>query len=568
MNYNQIDGALFRLMIRSAAQSLAHQAEVVNALNVFPVPDGDTGTNMNMTFTSGVAEMERRGEVALNQSADGLSKGLLMGARGNSGVILSQIFRGLAKSMAGKTAISVVEFADALRLGAETAYQAVVKPVEGTILTVCKEAAREAERVARKASDINELMELVLHRSKEALAYTKEQLPILKKVGVVDAGGQGLVFIYEGFLAALNHVELFSSRPLEADATKPLAVMDLHSQAKAHRSAQSHLHTDEIEFGYCTEFIVKLDCTNTSATSFSEKSFRDQMAKFGDSLLVVADEDLVKVHVHADHPGSVLESAMKYGSLHRIKIENMREQHAEIVQRDEKQASTGFVIEQSREKLPYGLITVAMGEGTANIFRSIGVHHVIEGGQSMNPSTEELVNAIQQVNADKVFILPNNSNIILAAEQSRTLVDTEVIVIPTKSIPQGLAAVLAFNPSLDAEMNKQAMIQGAAQVKSGQVTYAVRDSQFDGLDIKEGDFLGISDGKILYANTSLPEVALSLLKSMLESGDEIITLLYGEEVEEEHAEALVAALLEEYPDVEVEVHAGGQPLYYYIFSVE
>lgn len=551
-------------MVRAGAERLNRSVDQVNALNVFPVPDGDTGTNMNLTLTSGVKELERASasKAHVGQLAEALSKGLLMGARGNSGVILSQLFRGFGKGVADKEALTSREFAEGLKRGVDTAYKAVIKPVEGTVLTVAREAAEKAVRTAHRTENLAELMEVVLEEARRALQRTPEQLPVLAQAGVVDAGGQGLVRIYEGFLAVLTGEEISytvteaGGGPVDLDRLGEIA----HSQ-----SAQSHFETGDIEHGYCTEFIVKLKPAKLLETPFSEEQFRTDMGRFGDSLLVVADDDLVKVHIHAEHPGETLTYAQRYGELTRIKIDNMREQHATILDTEHRDPG-GNVSEPVTKR--YGLVAVAIGDGVSEIFRSLGVDVVIQGGQTMNPSTEEIVQAVQGIPAEHVFILPNNKNIIMTAEQVTELVEVPVTVLPTRTIPQGLAALLSFNEEADADTNQKRMMESVTDISSGEVTYAVRDSQYEGGTIKEGDFLGIREGRIEAVGADMLATSRELLNRMLANGGDMVTLLYGEDVTKDQVQELTHFLEQDYPDVECEVHYGGQPLYYFLFSVE
>ncbi|MCL6585755.1 MAG: DAK2 domain-containing protein [Anoxybacillus sp.] len=554
MTIRTLDGRRFANMVVKGAQHLANNAKAVDALNVFPVPDGDTGTNMNLSMTSGAKEVKAQSSEHIGKVAGALAKGLLMGARGNSGVILSQLFRGFAKAVEGKSTITSTEFAAALEAGVATAYKAVMKPVEGTILTVAKDAAKRAVAVAKKQPDLVAVMEEVVKEAKASLARTPDLLPVLKEVGVVDSGGQGLVYVYEGFLAELK------GEAVEDLKTETVSMEEL-VKTEHHKSVQSHIHTDEIEFGYCTEFMVRFEADKLREHPFSEEAFRQALSQFGDSLLVIADDELVKVHIHAEHPGEVLTYGQRYGSLLNIKIENMREQHANIV--NEPKIDT-----KPKQKQPYGIVTIAMGNGIAELFKSIGAHAVIEGGQTMNPSTEEIVKAIESVRADTVFVLPNNKNIIMAAEQAASVADSRVIVIPTKTVPQGMSAILAFNPSIAAEQNEKAMLAALSQVKTGQVTFAVRDTTIDGIEIAEGDYMGIADGKIVVSEKDKINVAKQLLAALIDEDAELATILYGEDATEEEVERIVHYLEETYPDIEVEVHNGEQPLYPFIFSVE
>ncbi|MCY8199365.1 DAK2 domain-containing protein [Bacillus subtilis] len=553
MSIRTLDGRTFAEMILAGAQNLSQNASAVDALNVFPVPDGDTGTNMNLSMTSGAREVEQMDTDDIGKVGSALSKGLLMGARGNSGVILSQLFRGFSKSIETKKEINALEFAAALQAGVDMAYKAVMKPVEGTILTVAKDAAKKAMILAEKETDITALMIAVTEEAEASLNRTPELLPVLKEVGVVDSGGKGLLCVYEGFLASLKGETV----PQKA----VLPSLDDMVNAEHHKSAQSMMNTEDIEFGFCTEVMVRLDQTKRE---FDEGTFRQDLSQFGDSLLVIADESLAKVHIHAEEPGNVLNYAQHYGELIKIKIENMREQHTSIISQESKPADN----ETPPAKQPYGIVTVAMGEGISDLFKSIGASVVIEGGQTMNPSTEDIVDAVKSVNAETVFILPNNSNIIMAANQAASVVDEQVFVIPAKTVPQGMSALLAFNPDQEAEANEANMLSAIQQVKSGQVTYSVRDTHIDGKDIKKGDFMGILNGTIIGTSENQLSAAKMLLSEMIGEDDEIVTILYGEDASQEEAEQLEAFLSEKYEEIEVEIHNGKQPLYSYIVSAE
>ncbi|MCF6095059.1 DAK2 domain-containing protein [Microaerobacter geothermalis] len=552
-------------MIINGADVLKRNVTIVDGLNVFPVPDGDTGTNMNLSFTSGVEEVQKRKHEGIGAVAQALSKGLLMGARGNSGVILSQLFRGFAKSTLGKTYISAKEFADALKEGVETAYKAVIKPIEGTILTVAREAADRGQEVAKKTDQVNVVMEEVVKQAKITLDKTPELLPVLKKVGVVDAGGQGLLFIYQGFLSALT------GNAVEAEQIKiPEKNVISKFMKKEAEPVQAKLKTEDIQYGYCTEFIIGLD---RSKQGFKEEDFREKIGQYGDSLLVVADDDLVKVHIHAEEPGNVLNYAMRFGSLHKIKIENMREQHTHILQQEYEEVQeihqNDFKDgEEVADSQVYGIIAVAMGEGTHEIFRSLGVDVVVSGGQTMNPSTEDLLKAIQSTRARQVILLPNNSNIVMTAKQALELAEVPGMVIPTKTVPQGLAAMFAFNPNYSIEENRSSMTAAMTHVKTGQVTFAVRDSSFDNLEIKEGDFIGIADGQIVSSSEEVMVTTKQLLKKLVSPDDEVVMVLSGKDVTEDQLNELEKFFEAEYPDIELEIHDGGQPLYPFIFSVE
>ncbi|WP_416720700.1 DAK2 domain-containing protein [Bacillus subtilis] len=553
MSIRTLNGRTFAEMILAGAQNLSQNASAVDALNVFPVPDGDTGTNMNLSMTSGAREVEQMDTDDIGKVGSALSKGLLMGARGNSGVILSQLFRGFSKSIETKKEINALEFAAALQAGVDMAYKAVMKPVEGTILTVAKDAAKKAMILAEKETDITALMIAVTEEAEASLNRTPELLPVLKEVGVVDSGGKGLLCVYEGFLASLKGETV----PQKA----VLPSLDDMVSAEHHKSAQSMMNTEDIEFGFCTEVMVRLDQTKRE---FDEGTFRQDLSQFGDSLLVIADESLAKVHIHAEEPGNVLNYAQHYGELIKIKIENMREQHTSIISQESKPADN----EIPPAKQPYGIVTVAMGEGISDLFKSIGASVVIEGGQTMNPSTEDIVDAVKSVNADTVFILPNNSNIIMAASQAASVVDEQVFVIPAKTVPQGMSALLAFNPDQEAEANEANMLSAIQQVKSGQVTFSVRDTHIDGKDIKKGDFMGILNGTIIGTSENQLSAAKMLLSEMIGEDDEIVTILYGEDASQEEAEQLEAFLSEKYEEIEVEIHNGKQPLYSYIVSAE
>nr|WP_239558680.1 DAK2 domain-containing protein [Peribacillus deserti] len=547
-------------MVLKGANSLSANAEYVDALNVFPVPDGDTGTNMNLSMTSGAKEVKNNVQEHIGKVGNALAKGLLMGARGNSGVILSQLFRGFAKAIENKPFINSEEFAKAFEAGVETAYKAVMKPVEGTILTVAKDAAKGAVQSAKQNEDIIQVMEDTVKEAKASLNRTPDLLPVLKEVGVVDSGGQGLVFVYEGFLAELKGEEV-PGTPVSH------ATMDELVNAEHHMSVQGHINTADIEFGYCTEFMVKFEKDKLAKNAFSEESFRNHLSQFGDSLLVVSDEEIVKVHIHSEQPGECLSYGQNFGSLIKIKIDNMRQQHESIV------GETHTVLKETepaapKEKEEFGVVSVAMGSGISDLFKSIGAKSVIEGGQTMNPSTEDIVQAVREANARTVIILPNNKNIIMAAQQAAEVAEEKVIVIPSKTVPQGMSALLAFNPALSPEENEESMTEALSHVKTGQITYAVRDTQIDGLDISTGDFMGIEEGKIIVKNQDKLQASKDLLSSMINEEAEILTVIYGEETSKEEVDQLIAFCEETFEDVEIEVHNGKQPLYSFIFSIE
>ncbi|MGO4530828.1 DAK2 domain-containing protein [Paenibacillus sp. 2TAF8] len=598
MSIRSLNGTDFTAMVIAGAEQLGQHAEHVNSLNVFPVPDGDTGTNMNLTMTAGVAEIKRKSSASIGEAAGILSKGLLMGARGNSGVILSQLFRGFSRSAAPFEELNTIQFAAALQNGVDAAYKAVVKPVEGTILTVAKEAAKHASYYARRTNDITELMNEVLLKAKEALAMTPELLPVLKQVGVVDSGGQGLVYIYEGFMEVLLKTDGGSRASLQKDsvssataqvktpATEPVAPkMTPVIAPEMPLSAQARLDTDDIEFLYDMEFFINRELGDNAGTAFDEELFRKALSKNGDSIIIIADDEVIKVHVHSKTPGDVLNLALKYGEITQIHILNMREQHRDLLSAgmdiaaspdlfadipQEKTSALEEAVLPAHEMAPYGFIAVSSGDGIAEIFKSLGVDVVMSGGQTMNPSTEDFVKAVRSIAADQIFILPNNSNIVLAAEQARELLEDErrITVIPSKTIPQGMAAAFAFQEDESAETNREQMMEAISRVQSGQVTHAVRDTQYDELDIKAGNYIGIYNSKIVATDESMLHACEGLLGQMMESGDEVVTVLEGEEADAEITSSLVAWLEEQYPDAEVEVHQGGQPVYYYLFSVE
>jgi DAK2 domain fusion protein YloV len=550
-------------MIHGGALFLRQNEERVNALNVFPVPDGDTGTNMNLTLSSGVREMDKVSSPSrVGDLAEALSKGLLMGARGNSGVILSQLFRGFSKAVAGKETIDARELAEAFKRGVDMAYKAVMKPVEGTILTVSREAADMGMIRARQTDDPAEVLAEVLSGARKSLERTPQLLPILAETNVVDAGGQGLVYILEGFLSALRGEGV----PEAMDGDVSAFGEERSLTAVAHgETAQSKIDPATIEHGYCTEFIIRRKGEGT----FDEGAFRGEMGAFGDSLLVVADDELVKVHIHSERPGDVLNFAQKFGDLTDIKIENMREQHAHWAGTDAPaEQGTAVPAEPAAERKFHGIVAVASGEGVVRMFRSLGADEVIEGGQTMNPSTEDIVKAIRGLSADHVFVFPNNKNIVMAAEQAAELVEVPVTVLPTRTVLQGLTALIAFDPDADAEVNRQKMVKALEGVRCGEVTYAVRDSQVNGHSIKEGDFIGIYEGKIETVGGSLIATSRDLLQKMLARGGELVTILYGKDVTDAQVKELSDFLARNYPDVESEIQYGGQPLYFFLITIE
>ncbi|OCA83977.1 hypothetical protein A8F95_12895 [Bacillus wudalianchiensis] len=544
-------------MVQAGAAHLSAHADMVDALNVFPVPDGDTGTNMNLSMTSGAKEVQQNISAHFGKTAAALSKGLLMGARGNSGVILSQLFRGFSKAVEQKQEVTGKELAQAFEAGVETAYKAVMKPVEGTILTVAKDAAKKAVAVAKKQADIVVIAEELVKEARASLERTPDYLPVLKEVGVVDSGGQGLLLVYEGFLAELKGEKL----PETAGITPK---MDELVSAAHHKSIQSFMDTSAIEFGYCTEFMVRFEEDKVKKNPFSEEKFRADLSEYGDSLLVIADDEIAKVHIHSEQPGNVLTYGQRYGSLINMKIENMRQQHSDIVGTPSKEP----VAAVQKGKQEMGVVTVCMGEGIAQLFESIGASAVIEGGQTMNPSTEDIVKAIEQVHANRVILLPNNKNIIMAAEQAAEVVNIEAVVVPSKTVPQGMSALLAYNPEASLEENKAAMTAALAHVKTGQITFAVRDTNIDGIEIAKDDFMGIADGKILLTDKNKVIAAKELIRTMIDDESEIVTIIYGEDASEQEVEEVTSFIEEQFEEVEVEVHNGKQPLYSFIFAVE
>lgn len=540
-----IKAKAFREMFVSGANNLQNSKDLVDKLNVFPVPDGDTGTNMSLTISYAMKELEKVGEDDITKIAKALSKGSLMGARGNSGVILSQIIRGIGKSVEGKEKLSTVDLAKALKGGSDTAYKAVIKPVEGTILTVIRETAEYAVKLAKRENNIEKFLGKVVREANVSLENTPNLLKNLKDAGVVDSGGKGLTLILEGFYLAIV------GKPV-VPATAEKAELKNVSLSSADNTS-----TEDIKFGYCTEFILESD-------KIDDAGIRDIMLNYGDSLAVVGDEGVIKVHVHTNEPGNVLQEALKYGQLLTIKIENMRMQHENILEGVAENAE----YEEPVEEKEFAFISTSMGEGLASIFKDFGVDHVIEGGQTMNPSTEDFMKAIDKIHAKNIFILPNNSNIIMAANQAKELSDKNIIVIPTKNIPQAVSALVGFNPEATAEENEANMVEALSYVKSGQVTFAVRDTVMNGIEIREGNIIGIAEKELIAAGDEVDEVTKKLVEKLVDEDSAIITLFYGEDVTEEQAEELRGELEEKFEDIDVELYYGGQPLYYYLISVE
>lgn len=553
---SNITTSLFQEMVQAAATRLGKQAEYVNSLNVFPVPDGDTGTNMSMTMDNGAKEVADKPASTVGEVGQMLSKGLLMGARGNSGVITSQLFRGFGQSIKGKDELTGKDLAQAFQVGVEIAYKAVMKPVEGTILTVSRGAATAALKKADLTDDAVEVMQAALDGAKGALAKTPDLLPVLKEVGVVDSGGQGLVFIYEGFLSALNGDYVTS-----ADFKATPANMSEMINAEHHKSVVGHVATEDITYGYCTEIMVALKQGPTYVKEFNYDEFQGYLSGLGDSLLVVNDDEIVKVHVHTEDPGLVMQEGLKYGSLIKIKVDNMRNQHEAQVQKTDVEKNKAEVKE-------FGLIAVVSGEGLSEIFKAQGVDYVISGGQTMNPSTEDIVKAIEAVNAKQVIILPNNKNIFMAAQSAAEVVDIPAAVVATRTVPQGFTSLLAFDPSKSLEDNVADMSTSLSDVVSGSVTLAVRDTTIDGLEIHENDFLGMVDGKIIVSDPDMEATLKAAFEKMIDEDSEIVTIFVGEEGDQDLAEELAGYLGETYEDVEVEIHQGDQPVYPYLMSVE
>lgn len=548
MKFNKVNGKHLYYMMSNAANKLELQSEYVNSLNVFPVPDGDTGTNMSMTFRAAVKEIEGMDSKSICEVSKKLAKGALMGARGNSGVILSQILRGISKGLEGKEEASASEFASALLEGSKSAYKAVMRPTEGTILTIVRTAGEVA--VALKEDDITELMREVCRESKIMLDKTPEMLPALKKAKVVDSGGMGLLIILQGMQDALEN-------GLKVTEGEKKAVMS--SVAKTTRGEA--MNEEDIKFGYCTEFIILGDSNRA-------EEFKSKVINKGDSLVVVGYEDVIKVHIHTNNPGQVLEEAVKYGELSKIKIDNMREEHREMLEgMHEDEAKTEESVAAGEFK-KYAFISVAMGEGMKNIFKDLGVDHVIEGGQTMNPSTQDMLEAIEKLNAEHIFILPNNKNIIMAANQAAEISDKDIRVIPTKTIPQGITCITMFNPEADVEENTEELKEAMEIVKTTSVTYAVRDTEVDGKEIKEGNILGLIEGKIKEVGLDPYKVAEDLIDSLVDEDSELITIFYGKDCDEEKVNALTEKLEEKYEDLDIQCYNGEQPLYYFIMSVE
>ncbi|HJA12210.1 MAG TPA: DAK2 domain-containing protein [Candidatus Mediterraneibacter merdipullorum] len=554
MAVKTINTEMLRRMFLAGAANLEAKKEFINELNVFPVPDGDTGTNMTLTIMSAAKEVQALEHPDMVSMAKAISSGSLRGARGNSGVILSQLLRGFTKEIREYEAIDASVLAKACDRATATAYKAVMKPKEGTILTVAKGISQRAQELAETTEDLEVFIPEILRRAEEVLAETPELLPVLKEAGVVDSGGQGLLEVLRGAYDAFLGKEI-DYTAIEAGSAAKMVKPDQQAAA-------------DIKFGYCTEFIIMTDKPFTDA---DETEFKAYLESIGDSIVCVADDDIVKIHVHTNDPGLAIQKALTYGQLSRMKIDNMREEHQEKLIRDaEKVAAQQAEAKKKKEpRKPVGFIAVSIGDGMNEIFRELGVDYIIEGGQTMNPSTDDMLTAIDQVNADHIFILPNNKNIILAANQAQTLTeDKDIIVIPTKTVPQGITAVISYMPEADVDTNLEAMQEGIKNVRTGQVTYAVRDTKIDDKEIHEGDIMGIGDQGILAVGQSVEETTKEMLAQLVDGDSELISLYYGQDVQEEDAQKFAEAVEALYPDVDIDVHMGGQPIYYYVLSVE
>ena len=553
MAVKTINTELLQKMFLAGAANLEAKKEFINELNVFPVPDGDTGTNMTLTILSAAKEVKALENPDMVAIAKAISSGSLRGARGNSGVILSQLLRGFTKEIREHKEIDTITLAKACERATATAYKAVMKPKEGTILTVAKEASQKAAELAETTEDLDTFISEVINYAQEVLEKTPEMLPVLKEAGVVDSGGQGLLEVMRGAYDAFQGKEIDYSA-IEASAGTKMV--------KPSEQAET-----EIKFGYCTEFIIMLE---KEFTAKDETEFKAYLESIGDSIVCVADDDIVKIHVHTNDPGLAIQKALTYGQLSRMKIDNMREEHQERLIKDaEKLAAQQAEAKKAEPRKEVGFIAVSIGEGMNEIFRELGADYIIEGGQTMNPSTEDMLNAIDQVNAEHIFILPNNKNIILAANQAQALTeDKDIIVVPSKTVPQGITAIINYMPDADAQTNLEAMIEGIGNVKTGQVTYAVRDTHIDDKEIHEGDIMGIGDSGILAVGQSVEETTKEMLAQLVDEDTELISLYYGQDVQEESAENFAQEIEDLYPDVDVDVHSGGQPIYYYVLSVE
>ncbi|WP_100078187.1 DAK2 domain-containing protein [Pediococcus damnosus] len=557
MATTEITNQEFNQMIQTSAQKLKKHADFINSLNVFPVPDGDTGTNMSLSMESGAKYERDEPSEHVGKLAGALAKGLLMGARGNSGVILSQIFRGFSKSVENKATLTAQDLADAFVEGAQTAYKAVMKPTEGTILTVIREAAKAGKEAAAEQDDIVQVMDAVTKAGKEALKKTTDLLPVLKEVGVVDSGGQGLTFVFEAFDDVLNGRAQSDDEPDEEQ-------MDEMVDAKHHQSVQGKIDPADIKFGYCTQIMVRIGKGLQVKQEFDYDTFYNYLAKLGDSLLVVNDDDVVKVHVHTEHPGKVLAWGQQFGDLATVKVDNMRQQQEEIIEKDE----STEVPEQTLDTKGTAIIAIASGAGVDKLFRSLGVTHIINGGQTMNPSTADIVAAINDSHAKRAIVLPNNKNIFLAAEQAIQVTDIPAQIVHSRNISQGMTALMGFNPENDLNSNVNAMEDNLSSVKSGEVTTAIRDTTVQGKKIKKGNFIGIVDGKIETSKSNLLDAASEMVKLMLDEDSEIVTIIYGEDTKKSEAEKLESEIQKLDDELEIEIHEGDQPVYPFIVSVE
>ncbi|PHK50698.1 fatty acid kinase catalytic subunit FakA [Staphylococcus edaphicus] len=550
---SKIDGKLFAEMIIQGAQNLSNHADLVDSLNVYPVPDGDTGTNMNLTMTSGREAVEDNLSQHIGELGKTFSKGLLMGARGNSGVILSQLFRGFSKNLEEFETINANQFAESFKAGVDTAYKAIMKPVEGTILTVARDAADAAMHKAEETEDCIALMTYILEKAEVSLENTPNLLPVLKEVGVVDSGGKGLAVVYDGFLKALK------GETVSAEAPK------LNKDSLVNEAHDFHgvINTEDIVYGYCTEMMVRF---GKNKKAFDEQNFREDMSQFGDSLLVINDEEIVKVHVHTEQPGDVFNYGQQYGELIKLKVENMREQHREVVKKEHNGGQAAHV--EKTQTVDTAVIAISMGDGISELFKSMGATHMISGGQTMNPSTEDIVKIIEQSQCKRAIILPNNKNILMASEQAAEIVDADAIVIPTKSIPQGIAALFNYDESDSLESNKARMVESLEAVRSGAVTYAVRDTKIDGVEIKKDAFMALVEDKIVKSNDNQFETVKGLIEEMIDEDSEIITMIVGADADETITSDIEDWMEAHYPDVELDQHDGQQPVYQYLFSVE
>ena len=557
MELKQLTAKEFVPMVVAGAERLTSNVELINSLNVFPVPDGDTGTNMNMTFVSGAENLKSSQASHVGELAGALAKGLLMGARGNSGVILSQIFRGFSQAIKEEEVLDAKHFAQAFLGGVESAYKAVMKPVEGTILTVARESALRGEKAAEKTDNIVEVMKAIVEGAQLALDKTPELLPVLKQVGVVDSGGKGLLCVYEGFLSSLTGETVVEVKAAPAAPG--------HSHAMFEDGNEPPMALEDITFGYCTEIMVRIGQGPTVEKAFDYDAFRSALNTKGDSLLVVADDEIVKVHIHTENPGEIMQLGQEFGELIKIKVDNMREQvrGLEAEEHAMKEAPA-----EAAPKVPYAIIAVAAGEGVGQLFTDLGVAKVLAGGQTMNPSTEDFVKAIEAVNAEQIILLPNNKNIIMAAEQAAQVAEVPTVVVPTTTIPQGITAMMAFDASLDLEANGAQMNESRDFVQSGQITYSIRDTEIGGVSIKKDDYLGLVNNKIVLSLPDLKDALLATLEAMVDEDSELATIIVGEEGTTELADEVAELLTDKFNDLEVEIVQGDQPVYHYMMSVE